>query len=405
MLNFDKIYRGTFYRSYNWAKYLVSAGHSVTILCVSNMYKLKPRIHNEVGIKIIETPTLLNGNKFLLRLSGTWGWGILDIFYRLKELIFGNYDIIHTFEHFPNVSLPIYLAPQKKVPILISDWCDHYGKGGFREYEYSPYKLYSIYKRVGSPLRWLMDYLEKDIRRRANSVTVISKYLYNRAVNMGLNHQKIFLIPGSVDVKNFKLIPKHLAKKRININSETNIISFLGSAQFDVDFAINAFSLLLKKRPNSHFLIIGTKNSVIENKAKKLNIVEKITQTGWCSNDLLSNYLSASDVFLLPMRKNDVNEARWPNKIGEYMASGRPTICTKVGDVADLILKEQIGLVSEVDFYDFSEKILKILSDEKLAFNMGRRARKVAENFYSLEIQGEILLNIYKSLLPKQILN
>lgn len=84
-------------------------------------------------------------------------------------------------------------------------------------------------------------------------------------------------------------------------------------------------------------VIIGKKDNNVSKKAAELNIVNKIIQTGWCSNQQFPWYLSVADAFLIPMKDNPVNQARWPRKICEYMTAGRPTICTRVGDIAELI--------------------------------------------------------------------
>ena len=161
MLNFDRKERGTYYRPYSWARYLAGQGHKVTVACVSTEHKFRPRITIENGFRILETPNFMDGSRWMMRLTGTWGWGVLDIACRLGELRRGDYDVVHTFEHFLNAAGPTYLIPRRKLPVLVSDWCDHYGKGGFRESDSSPYRLGFIYRRAGYPLTLFCDFLER----------------------------------------------------------------------------------------------------------------------------------------------------------------------------------------------------------------------------------------------------
>lgn len=399
MLNFGRKNEGTFYRAYAWAKYLVKEGHEVTIVCVSRNRKFRSEVTYDHGIRILETPNFLDGNRVMVRFSGTTGWGVFDIILRLQEILRDNYDIVHTFEHFPNVFIPTCVAPKGKIPLLISDWCDHFGEGGFREDYCSPYRLNFIYKRIGFPIRRIMDFVERYHRVRATAVTVISKYLFKRAEDIGINGGNIFLIPGSVDINQLQPIDKAVAKDKVGFNREKQIVTFLGSAQFDVDFALDAFSLVLKDNPDVSFMIIGKEDDIIQRKVSELNIKNNVIITGRCPDELLPLYLSASDAFLLPMRNNPVNQARWPNKIGEYMASGKPTICTAVGDVANLIENEEIGLVSEDNYRDFAKKILMILNNKELSLKMGDRALKLAETKFALEVQGAKLEDIYQSLI------
>jgi len=399
MLNFDIKDLGTYYRSYNWAKYLVGVGHQVTIACLSNEQRIKSKIYYDEGIRILETPSFLAGSRLFSRFSGIQGWGALDIIIRLREVLCNRYDIIHTFEHHPNVAIPVYLAPKKQLPILISDWCDNYGKGGFRDYY--QYRLDYLYRNIGFPLRKLMDFIERDLRVKSQGITVISEFLLQRAINMGIEKEKIFLLRDSVDTNSIRPFQKEVAKDKLGFNKEDRFLAFLGSFQGDLDIALEAFTLVLRQVPNIHFLIIGKKDEDVRRKAANLNLPNKVTQIGWCSEKQLPWFLSVADAFLLPMRDNPLNQARWPNKIGEYMAVGRPTICTRVGDVAKMIEDEKIGLVSEVNYEDFAAKIVYILKNQELSMKMGEKARNVAENKFAIDIQGLRIESIYKTLLKK----
>ncbi|MHA1301184.1 MAG: glycosyltransferase, partial [Candidatus Helarchaeota archaeon] len=278
-------------------------------------------------------------------------------------------------------------------------WCDNFGEGGFRDFY--QYRLDYLYRNIGLPLRRLMDFIEKDLRLKSHGITVISEFLLQRAINMGVERKKIFLIRGSVDVDKIKPIRKEIAREKIGINKDHKVLVFLGSYQGDLDIALMAFALVLQDMPNIHFLIIGKKDENVRKKAAKLRIINKIIQTGWCSEKQLPWLLSVADAFLLPMRNNSLNQARWPNKIGEYMAASRPTICTRVGEMAKLIEEEEIGLVSEVDFEDFAKKILFLLKNEELSMRMGKKARKIAENKFALNVQGSKIESVYKTLFKK----
>ncbi len=49
--------------------------------------------------------------------------------------------------------------------------------------------------------------------------------------------------------------------------------------------------------------------------------------------ELLPKYLAAADVFLMPYSNKISNVGRWPNKVGDYMCVGRPTVSNPVGEV------------------------------------------------------------------------
>jgi glycosyltransferase involved in cell wall biosynthesis len=100
-------------------------------------------------------------------------------------------------------------------------------------------------------------------------------------------------------------------------------------------------------------------------------------------------------VFALPLRENLFNKTRWPNKIGEYMACGRPTVVSDVGEVAEVVKNNGIGLVAEPGVEGFAQKIRILFTDDKLAEDMGARAREMACKKYSWAQLGAELERIY----------
>jgi glycosyltransferase involved in cell wall biosynthesis len=389
---------GTYYRALGWATFLVGAGHVVTIAC-DGRKRFETHSYREDGIKILETPSFMDGRLLGMRITGIGGWGFLSIRSRRAELLGGNYDIVHSFEHYPSVVLPVYAAGYKKV--FLSDWCDHFGEGGFRD-TYDLYRMRALYRRLGKLPRKLVDYLEKDVRRRASAVTVISRYLLDRAVQFGIDPGKITIIRGSVDTAKVKPIDKCEARDKVGIGRDQHIVTFLGTGQFDVDVALSAFGVVSHQMPDARFLLVGKKTEPLDRIVNKLSLSGKVISTGWCPQNDLINYLSSTDVFVLPMRDNAVNQARWPNKIGEYMAMARPTVCSRVGDVAELVDRERIGLVAENDPVQFGTTILALLKDSPLADEMGKRARRVAERQFDVAVQGSQIEQVYRCLVSEQ---
>lgn len=387
---------GTYHRAFGWAKYLTQRGHVVTIACDGHK-RFETRMHDVCGIKILETPSFMDGRLLGTRLTGLGGWGLLSIRARRAELFHGNYDVVHMFEHYPSVVLPVYMGGYGRSPVFLSDWCDHYGEGGFRDM-YDTYRMRAIYRRLGKIPMKLLDFFEKDIRRKSSAVTVISSYLFDRAVGFKIDPDKISIIRGSVDTGKLKPIEKLDARKNVGIAGDQRIITFLGTAQFDVDLALRAFATVLHQCPDARFLVLGKKTDPLGPMIESLSLSDYVTLTGWCSQRDLINYLSATDVFVLPMRDNAVNQARWPNKINEYMAMARPTVCSPVGDVAELVKRERIGLVPENDPVHFGTAILTLLNNEQLARNMGKRARRVAERQFDIAVQGSQVERLYRRL-------
>ena len=99
---------------------------------------------------------------------------------------------------------------------------------------------------------------------------------------------------------------------------------------------------------------------------------------GWIPFDQLPVYLGASDAFVLPLPDTVVNRTRWPNKFGDYIAAGRPVLCSDVGDVATIVRDEECGLVWKDDS-ELSDGIERLVDEPNLRSRMGERARRLSE--------------------------
>jgi glycosyltransferase involved in cell wall biosynthesis len=390
---------GTYHRALNWATHLVHVGHHVTIACDGHQ-KLRTHSYYAGGIKIIETPSFMDGRWIGVRLAGMAGWGLLSIRARRAELLREKYDVVHSFEHYPSVVLPVYTAGQNKAPVFLSDWCDHYGEGGFRD-TYSSFRLQAVYRPLGKVPRIVVDHLERDVRRRAAAITVASKYLFERTVNIGIDPTLISIVPGSVDTAKFRPLDKLTARDKLGLSRNRPIVSFLGTGQFDVDYALSAFVTVMREMPAARFLVLGKKVASLMQIANDLPLSGSVIFTGWCPHELLVNYLAATDVCVIPLRDNPTNQARWPGKIGEYMAMGLPTVCSRVSDVAELVEREKIGVVADNGPVQFGAAILALLKNGPLATEMGARARKVAERHFDVSVQGLQIERLYQVLLSK----
>ena len=84
------------------------------------------------------------------------------------------------------------------------------------------------------------------------------------------------------------------------------------------------------------------------------------------------------------------------------MAAGRPTVSNRTGDLVDLFKKHPIGLLASDDPEDVAEKVIQILSDKKLADEMGVTARRTAENFYDWRILARKLENCFQEVLASR---
>ena len=97
-------------------------------------------------------------------------------------------------------------------------------------------------------------------------------------------------------------------------------------------------------------------------------------------------WVAAADVALLPYLDSDFNRARWPIKLGEYIAAGRPVVACDIGELGRVVREHELGLLARPDMSDFADQVLELLRDPARARAVGVRARRVAEEHFDWRI-------------------
>jgi glycosyltransferase involved in cell wall biosynthesis len=367
---------------------LVKRGHQVTLLMVSPNEHWRTSEYDWDGVRAIESPNLSFGR---LR----FGWDLWNTSARLlflnKEQ--PNYDLIHCFETRPATIYPALWYSHKHQLPLITDWNDWFGRHGLID--------------INRP-RWyhafhfesMETYYEEHFRANASGLTVISSALFERAVQLGVNPEKICHIPGGTFLSWFKLRSKEECRQRMGYPLGIPILGFSSSdSHLDMEIVMSALAIVARKYPAIKLIVTGKARKSVYDLVKKHQVQGQVCFVGYVSFEELPWYLGCADAFLLPMADLPYNRGRWPNKMGEYMSLGRPTVANPVGDIKALFETYPVGHLASWNPEDFAQKILHLIENPKLSEAYGKIARQVAETDYDWRILIEKLEEFYFSIL------
>jgi glycosyltransferase involved in cell wall biosynthesis len=137
------------------------------------------------------------------------------------------------------------------------------------------------------------------------------------------------------------------------------------------------------------FVIVGTgkEREELLRLTKKLEVEERFLFLGSVPYERLPGVYASSYVVVIPSRKEAASRV-----VLEAMASGKPVIASKTGGIREFIEDGKWGLFFEPENYrDLAQKLLILLSDEKLALKMGRRGREEAEKYSWKNIAAKTL--------------
>ena len=168
---------------------------------------------------------------------------------------------------------------------------------------------------------------------------------------------------------------------------------------------IEAFSLIIKLVSNIKLVLAGYAEKSELDKLKKIvetkNLLNSVIFTGKLDRDQFPSFLKAAEILVLTRPDNIQAKGGFPTKLGEYLASGRPVIVTKVGDIEKyLIDKEHALLCIPSDIEDIKSKIVSVLLDPNLYENMAINGQKLAINNFdyikkSIELESFFINNFY----------
>ncbi|MEO6705870.1 MAG: glycosyltransferase family 4 protein, partial [Ginsengibacter sp.] len=143
-------------------------------------------------------------------------------------------------------------------------------------------------------------------------------------------------VPMTVDFSRFDL------DKKETISEYIAYCGVLNNSKDGVDLLIEAFSMLAKDFPGINLYLIGDAASDEEyelyiKKVKQNNLAKRVIFTGRISKEDMPELLLNASILVLARPKSIQAEGGFPTKLGEYLATGKPVIVTKVGEIPDYL--------------------------------------------------------------------
>lgn len=376
MILFNPVGKGTYWRALYLARGLAQRGNTVTVLATSPNRRFRFEIQPDAqpGVTLVASPDLLWG-------SLRFGWDLWNIVARVIWSSKQQFDLVHAFESRPVVIFPAIYWQRFRHTKLIMDWCDWFGRGG--SVEERPNRL------IRNLLRPFETFFEEHFRTIADGTTTINTTLRHRAITLGVNPETIKQLPNGSNIDELQPLSQREARQRLNWPQDIYIIGHIGAIfHKDAQLMAQSFNMIHQIEPNTKLLLAGYCNVNVE---FLVNDPSAIIRTGTIHYDKVNIYLAACDICWLPLCDSGANQGRFPLKINDYMAVGKPVIVTDVGDAANLVRLKKFGLVSAAHPKPLAEQTLNLLHDPAQRATMGMLARQVAESDFSWrQISGQL---------------
>lgn len=364
---FNRIGRGTYWRTFGLAKELVSRGHKVTLLGAGRNDQTTVEVTQSANFKQLAFPS-----RFVATEGSGYDPG--DIVGRIRWLRRNpeQYDLVHAFESRPACLVPALMSKRRGAR-FVSDWCDWFGSGGSIEQRPSPIQR--------ALLRPVETALENRSRPRADGVTVINRTLYQKARGLGVMDRSILVLPNGAFTDDFQPSDRVEARGRLGLPLDAPLVAYTGTLfGSDASLMAAAFDRIAAELPKTKLLLIGYTNLDLRPLVRQ---PEAVINTGQVSFQELVNYVAASTIGWVPLANNKANAGRFPMKVNDFMASGRAVVVTDVGDLGDMVRESGTGLVARPEADSVAQQAINLLTDETLRQQIETRARQVAESVFA----------------------
>lgn len=363
--------------AYDLSKCLVKRGHEVTVFATEKGLSKDFNVRRDQPIIIdgIETYYFSNASNYLAERAFTIPYRLPFVARkRLKD-----FDIIHIHDYRRLAVLVIhYYAKKHNVPYVLQ----------------AHGSLTTFFQK-----RWLKRIFDVAfgyrILENASKVIAGCEMEVNEYQEMGVNQDKIALIPPAYGIEEFAQLPSSGQFRHKFDIGKKHVVLFLGRLHKikGIDFLIRSFHELIREKDDVILAIVGPDygyGAILRNLVSRLNLSHKVLFTGYLSGvDKLSALVDAD------MLVQTSTYERGPGSPFEAILCGTPIIITKDTGAGEIASKIDAGyLVEYGNIQELTNAMKKILNDPAEALDKAHKAK----HYITANLCWEKIVEQYESL-------
>jgi glycosyltransferase involved in cell wall biosynthesis len=386
-------------RTYEHCREWVRMGEKVTIItCAPNFpkgkvydgYKNKLWQSEDMnGIRVIRVWTYITANEGFVRrildyVSFMISAVIAALFVRRVDLVVG------TSPQFFTACAAYIVASYKFVPFVFE----------LRDIWPESIKAVGAMKESAA-IRWL-ERIEMFLYRRASRIVSVTNSFKQILIERGIDGEKIDVITNGVDLTRFQPISKDGALEHELKLEGKFVAGYIGThgMAHSLETLLEAAQKLaaMPDGDKFHILFLGDgarKRKTVE-QARDMGL-ENVTFVDSVQKSEVVRYWSLLDVSIIHLKKNKLFTTVIPSKLFECMGMGIPVLHGVVGESAQIVEKEKVGLLFEPENADALVEKLRRLEKDKSLYEKLRVASIEAAKRYDRKVLAMQMLDILKN--------
>jgi glycosyltransferase involved in cell wall biosynthesis len=211
---------------------------------------------------------------------------------------------------------------------------------------------------------------------KANRVISVSQALKEAIIRLKVPEKKILVIPNGVDLTKFYPVSKGESRSKLGLPDKRVILS-VGALIPGKGFhlLIKALKILTEEfnEKNLYLVIVGEGKfrKKLEEQVVLLNLNNQVRLVGAIPHCQLNLWYSAADLFCLVSDREG-----WPNVLLESLACGTPVIASNVWGIPEIIVSDQMGILTNRDEQEIAQGISLALKKSWQSETIVRYARE-----------------------------
>lgn len=294
-----------------------------------------------------------------------------------------NYDIVHAVEE--SVFMAMTIKKRFSIPYIM-------------DMDSSMPEQIAEKLPVMRPVLPIMRAFEKNAARSAAAVIAVCGDLAHIAKNYGAQNVTV--------LNDISLLPPDPPPLVPDLKTELNIsgICFMYVGNLEkyqgIDLLLESFSILQRQTEGADLVLIGGAENDIEtyrNTARDLGVLEHTHFLGPKPVSMLGSFLNEADVLVSPRVKG----GNTPMKIYSYLDAGKAILATDLTTHTQ-VLDNKTAILEEPRPEPFAQGMIRILQDPGRRLELGRNAKHLASEKYSMDIYCKTLIDLYSKISDKQ---
>jgi len=222
----------------------------------------------------------------------------------------------------------------------------------------------------------LATFIERVSFNFADHVVTINDPILDLLVSRGLNSAKATVVMNSADETQFA--EPSAAAGIADRAGATCVFIYHGTLTriYGLDIAIEAFAIAEKEMSGAQLWILGSgpQREELTALARERGVEGRVRMVGQVPAGQIPTWLTQSDVGVLPIRSDVFLDFAFPNKLPEYIISGKPVIVSRLKGIRQYFDEDALAYFTPTDADDLARQMVRLYCDRELRSSLSARA-------------------------------